>query len=113
MKGQLITSGVYKKGEVSINDLIYTLKQIPDSAKTGAIAIYNGVVRGITTSDEQVSELIIESHVQKSNEILQTISSDLENKEGINKVIICHFIGTFEVGEDFGSLPFSSYSTKS
>jgi len=91
---------VYKKGEISINDLIYTLKQIPEKNKTGAIAIYNGVVRGTTASNELISELIIESHVEKSNEILQNISHDLEKKEGINKVLICHFIGEFEVGED-------------
>jgi len=91
---------VYTKGEISINDLIYTLKQIPEKNKTGAIAIYNGVVRGFTASNDHVSELIIESHVEKSNEILQNISADLEKTEGINKVIICHFIGKFEVGED-------------
>ncbi len=95
-----MSSGVYKKGEVTINDLIYSLKEIPEKNKTGAIAIYNGVVRGITKSKELVSELIIESHVEKSNEILRNISKDLEKTEGINKVIICHFIGTFDVGED-------------
>ena len=100
MKKKIISSGVYEKGEISINDLIYTLKQIPEKDKTGAIAIYNGVVRGATSSNERVSELIIESHVEKSNEILLKISSDLEENEGINKVIICHFIGNFEVGED-------------
>ena len=85
---------------MSVEDLIFSLKNHPKSSEIGAISIYNGVVRGTSNTGEKVSGLLIESYVEKCNEILTNISEDLKKNAGIIDVIICHFIGDFEVGED-------------
>ncbi|NHI94271.1 MAG: hypothetical protein EAX96_17400 [Candidatus Lokiarchaeota archaeon] len=108
MTNKIIKSGIYKKGEISVEDLVYSLKKNPDSEKIGAIAIYNGVVRGISNSGEEVSGIIIESYVEKCNEILVNISKELKEREGIIDIIICHFIGDFVVGEDLVYVGISS-----
>ena len=100
MANKIIKSGIFKKGEISVEDLVFSLKNNPESKKIGAISIYNGVVRGTSKTGEEVSGILIESYVEKCNEILTNISEDLKKKEGIIDVIICHFIGEFEIGED-------------
>ena len=49
--------------------------------------------------EEELKNLVDKS-LNIGKAILQNISNDLEKNKGINKVIICHFIGKFEVGED-------------
>ena len=108
MKNKKIKSGIYKKGDISVEDLLFSLKNNPQSKEIGAIAIYNGIVRGTSKSGEEVSGLVIESYVEKCNEILTKISEDLKRKDGIIDVIICHFVGDFEIGEDLVYVGISS-----
>ena len=103
-----IKSGIFKKGEISVEDIIYSLKKNPENHKIGAIAIYNGIVRGTSKTGKKVSGLTIESYIEKSNEILNKISHDLRDIDGIIDVIICHFIGDFKVGEDLVYVGISS-----
>ena len=95
-----LNSGVHKKGEISIAELIGKIKANPRFSEAGAIAIFIGVVRGKTKTGEKVEKLEIEAYEEKANEVLRSISEDLKKHEGIVDVQIHHFLGEFKVGED-------------
>jgi molybdopterin synthase catalytic subunit len=93
-------AGVHKKGNFSISDLIKNTTESKDYSKTGAIAQFIGVVRGITIEGEKVQKLKLEAYEEKANEVLNKICRELSEKQGIVNVQIHHLLGEFEVGED-------------
>ena len=95
-----LKSGVHKKEEISILELIEKIKVNPRFSEAGAIAIFMGVVRGKTKTGEKVEKLEIEAYEEKADEVLRNISEDLKKHEGIVDVQIHHFLGEFKVGED-------------
>ncbi len=95
-----LNSGVHKKGEISISEVIEKIKLNPRFSEAGAIAIFVGVVREKTTSGEKVERLEIEAYEEKANETLRKICEDLKKHEGIVDVQIHHFLGEFKISED-------------
>lgn len=93
-------SGVYRKGEVDLQSIVQAAKANESFRKAGAIAIFVGVVRGLTKEGEEVSKLELEAYEAKANETLQRISRDLRKGEGIIDVQIHHLLGEFEAGEE-------------
>jgi molybdopterin synthase catalytic subunit len=93
-------AGVHKKGTISLHDVLKSIRDKPDFNKTGALAIFVGVVRGETLDGESVKRLELEAYEEKANEVLENICKDLQRREGIIDVQIHHFIGEFDVGED-------------
>ena len=93
-------AGVHKKGTFSISDLIKNTLESRDYSKTGAIAHFIGVVRGITIKGEKVQKLKLEAYEEKANEVLNKICRELSQKQGIVNIQIHHLLGEFEVGED-------------
>ena len=93
-------SGVHKKGEISLSEVIEKIKVNPQFSEAGAIAIFIGVVRGRTKTKERVEKLEIEAYEEKANETLRNICEDLKKREGIVEVQIHHFLGEFKVSED-------------
>ena len=93
-------AGVHKKGSFSISDLIKNTTESRDYSKTGAIAQFIGVVRGITINGEKVQKLTLEAYEEKAYQILNNICRELSEKKGIVNVQIHHLLGEFEVGED-------------
>lgn len=93
-------AGVHKKGNFSISDLIKNTRESENYSKTGAIAQFIGVVRGITTKGEKVQKLKLEAYKEKANEVLNKICKELAEKHGIVNVQIHHLLGEFGVGED-------------
>lgn len=93
-------AGVHKKGEFTISNLIKNTIESKNYSKTGAIAQFIGVVRGITIGGEKVKKLTLEAYEEKANEVLNRICKYLSEKEGIVNVQIHHLLGEFEVGED-------------
>ena len=93
-------AGVHKKGEFTISNLIKNTIESKNYSKTGAIAQFIGVVRGITIEGEKVKKLTLEAYEEKANEVLNRICKYLSEKEGIVNVQIHHLLGEFEVGED-------------
>jgi len=93
-------AGVHKKGSFTAQDAIDNIKKDPDFAKTGAIGLFIGVVRGDTVAGEKVEKLQLEAYEEKANQVLGKICDDLTGKPGIVSVQIHHLLGDFKVGDD-------------
>jgi molybdopterin synthase catalytic subunit len=102
LRGIIVTThvGVTKKGKFSLLDMIKNVKRKTDFQKTGAIALFIGLVRGETLKGDKVQKLELEAYEEKANEILASICNDLKKKQGIVDVQIHHLLGEFSVGED-------------
>ena len=92
-------AGVHEKGSLSLEDLIYTVKKQLGFEKAGAMAIFVGVVRGMSASGK-VQKLELQAYEEKADEVLSQICDELKKKPGIVDVQIHHLVGKFEVGED-------------
>ena len=92
--------GIHKKGELSLSELLKSVKERADFHKAGALAMFIGVVRGETVGGENVERLELEAYEERANKILGKICEELKKREGIVDVQIHHFIGEFGVGED-------------
>lgn len=95
-----IQTGVHKKGEFSLSDVMKNVQRKLDFEKTGAIALFIGVVRGETFKEQKVQKLELEAYEEKANEVLANICNDLKKREGIIDVQIHHLLGEFTVGEE-------------
>ena len=92
--------GIHKKGELSLSELLKSVKERADFRKAGAIATFIGVVRGETVGGENVERLELEAYEERANKILGGICEELKKREAVVDVQIHHFIGEFSVGED-------------
>jgi len=93
-------AGVHSKGELSLFDVIESVKKRTDYQKVGAMALFLGVVRGESKEGEPVKRLKLEAFDEKADEVLENICEDLKAKKGILDVQIHHFTGDFDLGED-------------
>jgi len=92
--------GIHKKGELSLSELLKSVKERADFQKSGAIAMFVGVVRGETVDGANVEGLELEAYEEEANRILGGICEELKKREGVVDVQIHHFVGEFSVGED-------------
>jgi len=92
--------GVYKKGTLSIQDVLKSVKKRPDYHKVGAITLFIGVVRGETAKGVKVKGLELEAYDEKADQVLENICEELKTRKGVVDVQIHHFTGKFELGED-------------
>ena len=92
--------GIHKKGEMSLSELLKSVKERADFHRAGAIATFVGVVRGETLGGENVEGLELQAYEEEANKILGGICEELKKREGIVDVQIHHFVGEFSVGED-------------
>ena len=92
--------GIHKKGELSLSELLKSIKEGADFHKAGALAMFVGVVRGESGSGENVERLELEAFEERANKILGGICEELKKREGVVDVQIHHFVGEFGVGED-------------
>jgi len=97
---QLRSTGIDRKGTVSLEDLISLARKNPEARRAGAIVTFTGIVRGQTHNGESVDKLEMEAHTELAEKALEKISSDLREKKGVVDVLIHHLVGTFNVGED-------------
>ena len=93
-------AGVHEKGSFSLLDAVSNTRNQPNFRKTGAMAMFVGVVRGETVEGGKVQKLKLEAYEEKADEILLRICNDLKKKPGIVDVQIHHLLGEFDVGED-------------
>jgi molybdopterin synthase catalytic subunit len=93
-------NGIHKKGELSLSELLKSIKEQADFPRAGAIATFIGVVRGETLDGEKVEGLELQAYEEEANKVFGKICKELEKKEGIITVHIHHFVGEFRVGED-------------
>ena len=93
-------TGVYKKGELSLSDILLDLRSGIGFAKVGAIGVFVGVVRGTSLEGQEVRKLEVEAYEEKAELALSQIRSDLMKKKGIADIRIYHNVGEFEPGDD-------------
>lgn len=93
-------TGVYKKGELSLNDIFRDIRADKGYRNVGAIGVFVGVVRGKTLEGNEVRKLEVEAYEEKAELMLSRIRSDLIKRKGIADVRIYHNVGEFEPGED-------------
>jgi molybdopterin synthase catalytic subunit len=93
-------TGIDKKGEIHLQDLIAMARENPKNSESGAIATFTGVVRGYTHEGDAVEKLELEAYIEAAERALQNISDELRSKPGIVDVLIHHLVGTFSVGEE-------------
>ena len=92
--------GIHKKGELSLSELLKSIKERADFHKAGAIATFIGVVRSTSLDGENVEGMELEAYEEQANKVLGEICTDLKQREGVVDVQIHHFVGEFSVGED-------------
>jgi molybdopterin synthase catalytic subunit len=90
--------GVYRKGEL---DLIQVLGEAVASVNpgVGAVAAFIGVARRSGLEGKEVVELEIESYPEHANQILRQICREVEEKHQVEKALVYHLTGRFQVGE--------------
>nr|MDO8099826.1 molybdenum cofactor biosynthesis protein MoaE [Candidatus Njordarchaeota archaeon] len=93
-------AGVYKKGELSFDDILRSLKENSSFEAVGAIGIFIGVVREKSPEGHEVTKLEIEAYEEKADTALSTICAEMKKKEGIADVRIYHNLGEFAPGDD-------------
>jgi molybdopterin synthase catalytic subunit len=93
-------TGAYKKGELSLSDILLDTRRDTGFVKVGAIGIFVGVVRGTTLEGQEVRKLEVEAYEEKAELALSQIRSDLMKEKGIADIRIYHNIGEFEPGDD-------------
>jgi molybdopterin synthase catalytic subunit len=100
MVAEATRAGVHEKGDFSFLDELKNMKRGEGFGKAGAVAVFIGVVRGVSASGGRVEKLVLEAYEEKANEVLRGICDDLRRKPGIVDVQIHHLLGEFKVGED-------------
>ncbi|UCE29401.1 MAG: molybdenum cofactor biosynthesis protein MoaE [Candidatus Bathyarchaeota archaeon] len=93
-------TSIHDKGELSLFDVLESVRNDPNFPESGAIGVFVGVVRGKTTKDEVVRKLRLEAYEEKANKVLEDICNELRRRTGIVDVQIHHFVGEFNVSED-------------
>ena len=93
-------AGIHNKGELSLLNVLGSIKNKPDFPKAGAIGVFIGVVRGETTHGEAVKKLQLEAYEEKADEVLNNICEELRKRAGVIDVQIHHFVGEFNVSEE-------------
>jgi molybdopterin synthase catalytic subunit len=93
--------GLHRKGEVSLNQIIDYVKNLPAYHEAGALACFVGVVREdpIHDSDSKVTRLEYEAYAEVALKRMAEIRADAKRRSGIVEVAIHHIIDSLEVGE--------------
>lgn len=92
--------GVHKKGEITLDQIINEIKKNPEIYKSGGLACFIGIVRGIDEQGDKVTKLALETYEEKANEVLLNICNELIERDGIIDVHIHHIIDELDVTED-------------
>ena len=94
------SAGIDKKGAISLQDLIDSVKANSNTDLSGAIVTFTGIVRGVTHDGKAVEKLELEAYDEMAEKALTKICDELRRKPGIMAVLIHHLTGEFSVGED-------------
>jgi len=93
-------AGIHNKGELSLFDVLESIKNKPDFPKAGALGVFVGVVRGETTCGEAVKKLHLEAYEEKADKVLNDICEEFRKRANVVDVQIHHFVGEFDVSEE-------------
>jgi molybdopterin synthase catalytic subunit len=93
-------SGIFRKGELSLAEVLQNMRSASDFGMAGGIGVFIGLVRAVSLEGHRVTKLEVDSYEEKAELTLSNIRSGLIKREGIVDVRIYHVIGEFEPGDD-------------
>ena len=95
-----LQSGIYNKGEITLEEIIKSVKSNPKIKKVGSILVFTGIVRESSKEGKQVKSMKIDSFDDLANKTIEEICENLKKKNGIIDVKIVHFKGDFSLSDD-------------
>ncbi len=95
-----LRSGIYNKGEITLDEIIKSVKNNPKIKKVGSIHVFTGIVRESSKEGKQVKSMKIDSFDDLANKTIEDICERLKKKNGIIDVKIVHFKGNFSLSDD-------------
>lgn len=95
-----IKSGIYKKGEITFEEIINSIKNHPKIEETGSILSFTGIVRNTSKDGNLVKGLKIDAYDELANNSINSICSDIKNNKGIIEIKIIHLKGEFDITDD-------------
>jgi len=95
-----LRSGIYNKGEITLDEIIKSVKNNPKIKKVGSIHVFTGIVRESSKGGKQVKSMKINSFDDLANKTIEDICERLKKKNGIIDVKIVHFKGNFSLSDD-------------
>jgi len=85
----------------NLDDLSGLIEEIKGvSNEVGAIIVFVGVVRGLSSEGERVLRLEYEAYEEQAAKKLENIIAELKGKYGIIDAIVEHRVGVASVGEN-------------
>ena len=95
-----IKSGIYKKGEITFEEIINSIKNHPKIEETGSILSFTGIVRNTSKDGNLVKGLKIDAYDELANNSINSICSNIKNNKGIIEIKIIHLKGEFDITDD-------------
>ena len=99
-ENKVLRSGIYNKGEITLDEIIKSIKKNPRVKKVGSIHAFTGIVRESSKEGKQVKSMTIDSFDDLANKTIEDICERLKKKNGIIDVKIVHFKGDFSLSDD-------------
>lgn len=93
-------SGIYKKGEITLEHIINSVKDNSNIKKAGSIHTFTGIVRESSLNGKLVDSMKIDAYDDLANESIIKICNRLKQEEGIIDVKIVHLKGDFDLTDD-------------
>ena len=93
-------SGIYKKGEMTLEHIINSVKNNSNIKKAGSIHTFTGIVRESSINGKRVDSMKIDAYDDLANDSIIRICDRLKQEEGIIDVKIVHLKGDFDLTDD-------------
>ncbi|TXT62899.1 MAG: Molybdopterin synthase catalytic subunit [Promethearchaeota archaeon] len=95
-----ITSGIYEKGAINLNEIMNSLKNQPQISNVGSILSFTGIVRNTSKEGNSVSSLTIDAYDELANKSIEKICNKIKKRQGIIDLKLIHLKGSFKISED-------------
>ena len=78
-----ITSGVYPKGKITLDQIIHSIKTYNHIKNVGSIHTFSGIVRATSKKGAPVLGMKIDAYVELANKSINKICNEIKEKKGI------------------------------
>ena len=95
-----IKSGIYEKDEISLSNILFSLKNHPKIKETGSILTFTGIVRNTSKDGKLIRKLEIDAYEELANRSINKICKEIKEIPGIVDIIIIHFKGVFDIKDE-------------
>jgi len=95
-----VKSGIYEKDEISLSNIIFSLKNHPKIKNAGSILTFTGIVRNTSKNGKLIRNLEIDAYEELANKSINKICKEIKEIPGIVDIIIVHFKGVFDIKDE-------------